>query len=303
LNAAIENCRHVGARAAHVEAQCLTKAARGRYLRCADDPSRWSRQDACACVLSRGAQRENATRGLHHERLGKAGLPSPRQETAQVDPEARRQVGVGTGRRKPLELAKLGQDFARQRHVDMGQRRSNRRPHLALVLGMAEGKQEAYGHGIHLGVAQTADRLVQAGLLERLEHALRTHPLGDAEAQLARHKGGRTTARQLVQRGAALTAYLEHIAKPGGRHQRYAGTLSFEQRVRGDGRPVRERGDVGGLDARKSDRSHDSVGLVGRSGGDLDCADLTVHQRDEIGERTAHVHSYAGARHERDSPT
>jgi hypothetical protein len=70
----------------------------------------------------------------------------------------------------------------------------------------------------------------------------RVQPTTDLEAQPPRYERSGAVDERVVQRRAVLTADLDDVGEAVGRDERDAPTSTFEDRVGGDGRPVRERG-------------------------------------------------------------
>ena len=183
----------------------------------------------------------HAARGLHDERGRHAGLVGPAREPLEVGGELRPEVGVGDRGREALVLAELGQHLARERDVDVAERLAHRLADALLVLGVQEREQQADRDGVDLGLAQRVDRLLHAGVVERLDLALRAHPLAHGEAQVARDERLRPPLGQVVERGAVLAGELDQVAEAGGRDERGARAAALEQRVGGDRHAVRER--------------------------------------------------------------
>jgi hypothetical protein len=291
LGLAAPDRRHVGARAAHVEGEHVLEAAGGCRERRADHAAGRPREHARGGLLRGGVHVLHASGGAHDEGPGDAGRLGAVGEMAQVCRDAGREIRVGRGRGEAFVLAELGQDVAGERDVDVGQGLAHRVGDGALVLGMAEGEQQAHRDRLHVGVAQARHGPLHAGRIQRLDLAVGAHPLGNREPQLPGDEGRRPVLRQVVERGAVLAGDLEHVAKALGRDERGARAAALEQRVRAHRHAVREDGDVTGFQARRLDGPHRALGLVLRRGRHLGGDELPVHERDEIGERPAHVDS------------
>ena len=107
----------VGRRAAHVERDRVLERRASRDEPGADDSAcRAGDQDRrrmCGGLVDRG----NATRGEHHERLRKSRLVSGSRERAEVAADDRREICIGSGRRRALVLAELRRDLVRRNDV------------------------------------------------------------------------------------------------------------------------------------------------------------------------------------------
>ena len=281
LRAAAENGGDVGARAAHVEREHVTRPGETRDERRAGDARRRAGENARRGTLGRGGRVDDAAGRLHHERR--------RLDLGEIGRERRREVGVRDDRRAALVLAELGQQLDREGDARAGQRLAQRLADAALVLRMQEGEEEAHGDRLDPGRADRLDRGRERALVERHEHAVGPHALAHGEPELARDERRRVVRGEVVERGARLAADLDHVAEALGRHERGPRPAPLEQGVRRDRRPVRE--DVHLADARGAQRSGDPACLGTAYRRHLRGDELTVHHRDEIGERAADVHT------------
>ena len=178
--------------------------------------------------------RSDAARGEHHDRLGQPRLGRRAGERAQVARRDRPEVGVGGGRRRALVLPELGRDLVRGDDVDAGMAPPQLRRDRLLVRRIAEREQQADGD--RLRVAEVGKRVE----LERLELALRPEPAAHAVAALERHERLGMLGAEAVEMGARLPAQVEEVLEARVADVRGARAAPLEERVRGDGRPVRE---------------------------------------------------------------
>ena len=148
---------------------------------------------------------------------------------ASVGPEVR----VDRGRRRALVLAELGRDLVRGDDARPGQAAPQLLGDLALVARVAEREEEADGDGLGVDLGQRLE-------VERPQHALRPDPLVDSKAALQRNERLGMVLAEPVQVRPRLPAQVEQVLEPVGRDEGRARALALEQRVRGDGRPVRE---------------------------------------------------------------
>ena len=135
--------------------------------------------------------------------------------------------------------------------------------------------------------ARSAATVRQGCRVERREHAVGRDALADGESQLPRHQR-RRAAPQVVEVRPVLAADLDHVPEALGGDQRDARAAPLEQRVGGDCRAVRERGES--PPARRSIASKTPA----------DCrpawtapsrSDRLADERDEVGEGPAHIDS------------
>ena len=133
--------------------------------------------------------------------------------------------------------------------MDVAERLAHRLADALLVLGVQEREQQADGDGVDLGLAQRLDRRLEALLVERLELAVRPHPLADGEAAVARHERLGAALGEVVERGQVLARELDQVAETLGGDERGARAAALEQRVGGDRHAVREGGHLIGVDA------------------------------------------------------
>src|SRR5439155_23499138 len=103
-----------------------------------------------------------------------------------------------------------------------------------LVRSLAERKQDA--HGDSLDVAHVGKRAE----VERLELALRPKPAAHAVTALERYERLRVLGTEAVEVSARLPPQVKEMLEAGIADVRDPGAAPLEERVRGDGRPVRE---------------------------------------------------------------
>ena len=174
--------------------------------------------------------------------------------------------------------------------MDVPERLAHGLADAPLVLRVQEREQQAHRDGLDVGLAQRLDRLGDAVVVERLDLAVRAHPLAHGEAQVARHERLGTALGEVVEGGAVLARELDQIAEALRRDERGARAAALEQRVGGDRHPVRERRDVGGVDGLEA--AHHALGLILRRARHLGRHDTPAIQRHEIGEGSSNIHPH-----------
>jgi hypothetical protein len=170
------------------------------------------------------------------------------------------------------------------------------RARQALLVGRVEvGKEEADRHGLGPCLRHGVGDPVRLVVGQRDDDAVRSHALAGAHAVVRGHERPRLRRAEPVQGRAVLTADLQHVLEPLGRHQRGSGAALLQERVRSDGHSVDEAAYGGGSGARRLehflDRLHDSLRLVTRRGGRLGGEQLGPIEGDRVREGPADVHS------------
>ena len=192
-----------------------------------------------------GERREPAG-GAHHERLGQSRRGRGALERLEVAGDRRPEVGVDRRRRGSLVLAQLGRELVRGDDPRARQAAPQLLRHRALVRRVAEREQQADGDRLDV-----LGELRQRVELQRLEHAVGADPLAHAVAALERHERLRMRGAEPVEVRAVLPPQVQQVLEPGGRDERGPRSLALEQRVGGDGRPVREPLDLGRAHGRR----------------------------------------------------
>ena len=144
---------------------------------------------------------------------------------------------------------------------------------------VAEREEEADGDRLCVDLAQGLE-------VERAKHALRTDALGDSEAALQRHERLGVVLAEPVEVRSGLAAEVEEVLEALGRDEGRARALALEQRVRGDGRPVREALELAGAD--RAGRGEHGL-LLARGGRDLRGRDPALVHEDGVREGAADV--------------
>ena len=185
--------------------------------------------------------RHHPAGGLHDQGRRHAGLLGLLGQVREVRGEPRSQVGVGGGRGEPLVLPELRQHLAAEGDVQVGQRLAQRFADPLFVLGVHEREEQAHGDGLDLRLFDGGDGLSSGSSSSRGEHlAVRSHPLLDGEAQPARDEGRRAVLGQVVEGGAVLAGYLQHVPEALGGDEGRAGAAALQQGVGRHGHPVGE---------------------------------------------------------------
>ncbi len=165
------------------------------------------------------------------------------------------------------------------------------------------GVEEADHHRLHVLNAETAHRLADRGLVERLQHrAVRVQALGDLEAPAPRHERRRLLQVDVVEPRADLAADLQDVAEAAGHQHADPRGLALDDRVGGHRGGVHHRGHVAAARAALGQpalqRGHEAAGGVFRRGEHLHhpgLAGAPVHQR-RVGERAPDVDAHAPRR-------
>ncbi len=244
----VEDQAHVGAGAAHVEAERGREPVRAGDGRRGPGPAGGARQQQQRRRGCRGVDRDEPTRRGHHRHLGRQ-----RRQRAQVPAAHRSEVGVDHGGDGALVLAELGGDLVRHAHVVA--RGPQRLGHDPLVPRRQVGVQQAHRHGLHARGHRghgTDRRDLGARGVEAATHL---------QTVLARHEGRRPVRPRVVERRAVLAGDLDDVGEALGRDQRHGGPPALEQRVGGHRRPV---GQFGGRPTELLDPGGHGVGGVRR---------------------------------------
>ena len=173
--------------------------------------------------------------------------------------------------------------------MDVPERLAQRLADAALVLGVQEREQQAHRDRLDVGLAQRLDRLADAVVVERLDLAVRAHPLAHGEAQVARHERLRPALGEVVERRAVLARELDQVAEALRGDERGARAAALEQRVGGDRHPVREGRHVGGVDGLEA--AHHPLRLVVGRARHLGGHDSPAIQRHQVGEGSSNIYT------------
>ena len=253
----------------------------------------------------RGADRHVARARNRHQPAGRLvdaerglrrGLRHAVLEVAEIAVDDRLQIGVQHRGGEPLVFAEFRLHLRRDRqvHVRIGglQRVADHR----LVRGVEEREQQAHRAGIGL---RLADRLHQRRQRVGRKRADRLAVGGDAlgrlEAQFARHQRRRVVVLQAEHMRADLPADLDQVAEALGDDERDLAAAPLDQRIRRDGRAVREPRDRRQLDAvagrKLAQAGNHRQGRVGRRRGHLvqDDAVGRVVEREKVREGAADI--------------
>ena len=229
------------------------------------------------CGRLRG--RRHAARRAHHQRLRQACRCARAGERIEVPRDDRAEVRICCRRRRTLVLPELRRDFVR------GDDARVREPPPQLV------RDGALVPVLPVGVKQ-ADRdrisldLRQRRKVERLQLAVRPHPSVHPVAALERHERLRPVRARPVELRARLAPQVQQVLEAGVRDERRASALALEQRIRRDGRPVREALDL----ARPGRACRGQHGLLLPLGGqDLPGRHAAVLEENGVGERAADI--------------
>ena len=240
--------RHVGGRAAHVEADDLGKARRLRRLGHADDAAGGTGKDRVLALEHLG-RRQSARR--HHElqrrRVGIAGLGAKGAgDLVDIAPEDRRQIGVDhRGVAAPDQLDQRRDLVAHRDLREAGGLRQLFGPRL--VLAIVPGMHEDDGDGVDALGLGCLERGLRRRLVERhLDRAVGEHPLrhlGNSGIELF---GQDDLFREDVRPG--LIGDLQRVAETAGDEQQRLVALALQKRVGRHRRSHPHRADAAGRD-------------------------------------------------------
>ncbi len=264
---------HVGAGAAHVEADGVRPSARRRHRRRCPHTAGRPRQQERGGDIGRLARRDQSSRRGQHQNLRRNAV-----EAAQVGPAHGAQVGVHHRRGGPLVLPELGRHLVRAAHVVALVAEAPR--HGPLVGGVEVGVQQAHRHRRHRRVdhGQRLDiEPLQLGAVGR-------QPASHLVAPVAGHERLGPIDARVIERRAVLAGDLDHVGEApiGDQGNRRAPPL--EQGVGGHRRAVGQhlRADL----ARRPESHPHRLARVLRSRGHLRHRAVTCH---DVGERAARV--------------
>ena len=134
---------------------------------------------------------------------------------------------------------------------------------------VAVAMQQADGDDLDIRLVEPAGQLSHLSDIDgRGDGAVGVQPFPDLEPQLARHQRGEWAGAQVVEVVSGLAAEFENVAEALGCDQRRARAAPLDQRVRGLGGRVDERGERAGLDCllieQGANPGHRAVGDIGR---------------------------------------
>ena len=180
----------------------------------------------------------------------------------------------------------------RQRDEQVGPLLAQDGADAPLVLGIDVGVQQAHRDRLAAERVDLADRRVDGGLVERLEHlAARQHALADFQGQVAVDQRLRPVEEEIEGFDAVGAADGVDVAETGGGQQRGAGALALQHGVDGDGRAMQDFVDDGGLAVGELDAGGDAAGRVRRNRRCFRGHDLAVDIADQVGERASDIHA------------
>ena len=222
-----------------------------------------------------------------------AALLEARLQPLHVAADERREHRVRDGRREALVLEDLRQDVARGGDAHARQLLLEDLPHAALVVRVGVRVDEADGDGLDTALAEHGGHAPRPGLVDRLQDlAVVADPLVHLEAIAPADVRRRHVLVGVPEVFLRAAADLDDVAEAGRRDHRGAREGARDQRVRRDGRSVREDGHVAQVDlGRVAHAVDDGVDRVGGRRGDLrhgHGAGVLVEDAD-VGERPADV--------------
>ena len=151
-------------------------------------------------------------------------------------------------------LEDLGQDLRRGGDAHSGQLLLEDLPHAQLVRWVCVGVDEADGDRLHVALSQSGGEPARLVLVERRDDVSGViDSLGDLETVAPANVGRRDVCVRVPEVGLRPAPDLDHVAEIARGDHRRRGQVPRDQRVRGDGRPVREDDDVPQVDAGLDD--------------------------------------------------
>jgi hypothetical protein len=226
---------------AHVERDRAFEAGEPGNERRANRAGRGARDEHRRRVSGALLEACDTARRAHDERRGKPRLRAAVPQRREIPGDDRAEVRVGHRRRRALVLAELGRDLVRGDHARTRQPPPELARDRRLVLGMAEREQEADRDGLGIELGERVE-------IEGLEDAVGPKPLANPVAVLESNQRLGVPLAQAVEVRSRLPAQVQQVLESHGCDERRPRALPLEQRVRGDGRPVREA-----LDVRRAD--------------------------------------------------
>ena len=287
---AADDQAHVRGRPAHVERDRILDPGQPRDPRRADHARSRSGHERKRRVRGRLSESRDPARGPHHERLGQPGRRAGAPERLEVAGDGRPEVGVDGRRRGPLVLAELRRDLVRRDDASARQSPPHLRGDRTLVRRIAKGEEQADRDRLHV-VAEHRQRVE----LERRDQALGPDPLAHAVAALQRDERLGVRIAQPVQVRAVLAAQVKQVLEALRRHEGGAGPLALEERIRRDGRSVREP--VEALRADGASRGQHRLLLTPRRR-HLGRPQAVAREQHRVGEGPTDVHTEDGHRHD-----
>ncbi len=276
--------RDVGRGPAHVEADDVGEAGRPAEDPGSDDPPGRPGKGGPDRLDPGPGRRDVAFVRLHDPQL----RPSDAAiELAEVAVHDGHEVGVDGRRRRPLELAVLGQEPARDGEE---QPRLLELPgHDLLVRRVGVGVEETDGDGLGARAPDLPDDLPDLGRPDALLDVARgQRPLVQAEAALGRDELEPALGLEGVQVPAGLPADGQDVLEAGCGDQGDAAALPLEERVGGHGGAVDDE-DGGGVLQDVADALEDGERRILRCREDLSVGEAAVPIDDEIGESPARI--------------
>ena len=270
-----------------------------RRMRRADRPGRGPRQCGAHRKRSRPLGRHQAAaRLIDADRGIGRHLCEFFLEIRDVGSQHRLEVCIQHRGGEPLVLAELGLDLERRAHRDIGEGSSNGGRDAVLVLGVAEGEQQAYGAGLGAAPANLLHRRAD-GIAGELGDRLagRVHALVDLEPVAALDERRRMILDEGVHVRAGLAADFEQVTEPPGRDHRDVAPAALDERIgahRGAMGEPAQRPEVDGVPGgHRLQPLDDGSGRVVGGGRPLAGMDFAARlvEHVEVGEGAAYVHS------------
>ena len=255
--------------------------------------------DAVDRALHGDAGGGEAAVGLHDgQGHGDSHLLQPLDQQAKVTLHHRADVAVDDGGAGALVLLHLRQQVGGQRQDQIRRTLAHRLGHGLLVVGVGVGMQQAHGDRLDTAVHNRLRGALDRGGVEGAQHlAAEVEALADFQAVLSFHQRRRLLVVQIVEARRAVAPELEDIAKTLCGYQGHVSALFLDDGIGGNGEPVADLGDIGGidgqlLDARANTVEHRTAVVVGRAGHLAGKHAPVVAEEYDVGESAADVYAY-----------
>ncbi len=293
--------RHVGRRAAHVEADRVRVAAEVADESTGDRTRGNARSGQSRGEVADRLGRHHAAAGMEQQQFARiAAIGQLVRQARHVIDHHGRHDRVGHGGREPLVLENFGHDLRRDRDRNVRHDLFQDVAHALLVGAVHVGVHEAHGDRRHAAFLQDARHAVGVVLVQPDQDlALCADAFAHGQAVAARDVGLGHVLVGVPKVFLVGAPDLDHVAKALGADHRRARQVAGDQRVGRHGRPVREHGHVRQVDPRLVDAVHDRAHRVVRGRGGLldpDRAGRLVHDAD-VCEGAPHVDGDSGIGH------
>ncbi len=298
---AVLDQRDVGRGAADVEGQDVLQPRRLRDPeRPGDAAGRPRHQQRHRLLLGRFRGHQSAVGTQQRDPAAHAEVAKALAQVGDVAADDRAHRGVGDGRQRALVLLHLGQHDVRERDRHVGHHFSGDLRHAFLVPAVDVGIHQRDGQRLDALALQRLQLGTDVGVVDRADFpALRVETALDLDRVLeTRHRLGLGPDDPCGEAtGHQRAGDLHHLPVALGDDKADARALALEHCVGRDRRAVQEDVDLCRLDpgeaADRLDADDHAFGLIVRRRRRLEAPEAPVRivEQQEIGERTAHIHT------------